>query len=165
MMNHNDAIVDVCDSHTEVEYVVRQFQTGKFDMKNLSIAGKHRHDEHKIFGYYNSGDQMRLSGETGPFWGSLWSVLFGSAYFLIPDIGEILVGGPLVGAIVGAMEQTAAVGNLNAFGVGLYNLGVAQNGVRTYETALKLDKFLVIAHGTTEEVGKARDILAAVRIQ
>jgi hypothetical protein len=28
-----------------------------------------------------------------------------------------------------------------------------------YETALKADKFLVLAHGTTEEVSSARDIL------
>lgn len=164
-MTSNDSLVDVCGTQSEAEYVVRQLQKAGFDLTKLSIAGKNHHDYKQAIGYYNTGDRMKHWGKTGKFWDGLWGILFGSAFFLVPGIGPILVAGPLVAAIVSALEQTAAVGGLNALGVGLYNLGIPQNSVTTYEAALKQDKFLVIAHGTTEEVARARDILRTARPQ
>jgi len=69
------------------------------------------------------------------------------------------VFGPLVGWIVGALEGAAVVGGLSALGAGLYSIGIPKNSIMQYETALKSDKFLVIAHGTANEVAKARGIL------
>lgn len=160
-MANNDAAVDVCNTHAEAEHVIRQLQKAGFDTKKLSIVGKNQHEEKQVTGYYNTGDQMKHWGRSGAFWGGLWGMLSGSAFFWVPEIGPILVAGPLAAAIVGALEQTVAVGGLNALGVGLYNLGIPQNSITTHETALKQGKFLIIAHGTSEEVAKARDILGA----
>lgn len=162
-MANNDAAVDVCNTHAEAEHVIRQLQKAGFDIKKLSIVGKNQHDEKQIAGYYNTGDQMKHWGKSGAFWGGVWGMLSGSAFFFVPEIGPILVAGPLAAAIVGALEQTVAVGGLNAFGVGLYNLGIPQNSITAHEAALKQGKFLVIAHGTTEEVAKARDVLEAAK--
>ena len=41
----------------------------------------------------------------------------------------------------------------------LYSIGIPKDSIVQYETALKADKFLVIAHGTPEEVEKARKVL------
>jgi hypothetical protein len=41
----------------------------------------------------------------------------------------------------------------------LYSIGIPKDSVVTYETALKADKFLLLAHGTVNEVAQARDIL------
>jgi hypothetical protein len=51
------------------------------------------------------------------------------------------------------------VGGLSALGAGLYSIGIPKDSVVKYETALKSDKFLLLAHGTADEVAKARDIL------
>jgi hypothetical protein len=48
---------------------------------------------------------------------------------------------------------------LSALGAGLYSIGIPKDSVVKYETALKSDKFLLLAHGTADEVTKARDIL------
>ena len=164
-MANNDSVVDVCNSHPEAEYVVGQLQKSGFDMKKLSIVGKNYHSEEHVVGYYNAGDRMMLWGKKGAFWGGLWGMLFGSAFFLIPGIGPILVAGPLVAAIVGALQQAAVVGGLSVLGAALYSLGIPQNSIMSYETAIKQDKFLVIAHGTTQEVAKARDILKTTKSQ
>lgn len=163
-MANNDAAVDVCNTHAEAEHVIRQLEKAGFDIKKLSIIGKNQHDEKQIVGYYNTGKQMKHWGKSGTFWGGLWGMLSGSAFFFVPEIGPILVAGPLTVSIVGALEQTVAVGGLNALGVGLYNLGIPQNSITAHETALKQGKFLVIAHGTGEEVAKARNILEAARV-
>ena len=85
-------------------------------------------------------------------------MLFG-AFFIIPGLGPILVAGPLVAWIVGALEGAVVVGGLSALGAGLYSIGIPKDSVVKYEAALKSDKFLLLAHGTADEVAKARDIL------
>jgi len=155
-----NAAVGVYDSHREAEAAVKDLQKSGFDMKRLSIVGREYHTEERVVGYYNAGDRMRYWGKLGAFWGGLWGLLFGAAFFWIPGIGPILVGGPLVTAIVGALEGAAAYGGLSALGAGLFSIGIPKNSVLDYETALKADKFLVIAHGTADETTRARDILA-----
>jgi hypothetical protein len=102
---------------------------------------------------------MKVWGKLGAFWGGLWGMLFGSAFFLIPGIGPIMVFGPLVGWIVAVLEGAAVVGGLSALGAGLYSIGMPKDSIVKYETALKSDKFLVIAHGIADEVVKAKSIL------
>ena len=67
--------------------------------------------------------------------------------------------GPLVGWIIGAVEGAAVVGGLSALGAGLYSMGIPTNSVVEYETALKSDNFLVVAHGTEDEVAQAKPML------
>jgi hypothetical protein len=86
-------------------------------------------------------------------------LLFGSAFFLIPGFGPLLVAGPLVAWIVGGLESAVVVGGLSAIGGGLCSIGIPKDSVLKYETALKTGKYVLIAHGTTEEVARARDII------
>jgi hypothetical protein len=75
----------------------------------------------------------------------------------------VLVAGPLVAWIVGALEGAAVVGGLSAIGAGLIGMGIPKDSVVQYETALKTDKFLLMVHGTTAEVEKARSVIANTR--
>jgi uncharacterized membrane protein len=157
--NVNNAVVAIYKSHTEAEAAVKELQRSSFDMKKLSIIGRDQHTDEHVVGYYNAGDRMKYWGKMGAFWGGIWGLLFGSAFFLIPGVGPFLVAGPLVGWIVGALEGAVVVGGLSAIGAGLYSLGIPRDSILRYETALKTGKFVVIAHGTAAEVARARDII------
>ena len=85
-------------------------------------------------------------------------MLFGSALFLIPGVGHILVLGPL-GWIVGALGEAVVVGGLTALGAALYSVGIPKDSILKYETALKADHYVVVAHGTVEEVSTAKRVL------
>jgi uncharacterized membrane protein len=158
-MAENSAVLGIYNSHTQAEASIKELQRSGFDMKKLSIVGKDYHTEEHVVGYYNAGDRMKVWGKLGAFWGGFWGLLFGSAMFFVPGIGPLIVFGPLVGWIVGALEGAAVVGGLSALGAGLYSIGIPKDSVMKYETALKSDKFLVIAHGTADEVAKAKSIL------
>jgi uncharacterized membrane protein len=158
-MAEKNTVVAVYNTHTEAEGAVKELQKSGFDMKRLSIVGKDYHTEEHVVGYYNTGDRMRYWGKLGAFWGGLWGALFGSAFFLIPGIGPVLVAGPLVAWIVGALEGAAITGGLSALGAALYGIGIPKNTVLEYETALKSAKFLVIAHGTAADVTNAKALL------
>ena len=69
-------------------------------MKHLSIVGKDFHTEEHALGFYTAGDRIKFWGGRGAFWGTLWGMLFGSAFFVIPVHGPIVVMGPLVSFLV-----------------------------------------------------------------
>ena len=154
-----NSVVAVYDTHAQAESAIRELQRAGVDMKSLSIAGKNSHTDEHVIGYYNAGSRMKYWGETGAFWGGFWGLLFGSAVFAIPGIGTILVGGPLVAWIVGALESAVVVGGVSAVGAGLFSIGIPKNSVLEYDTALKTDKFLLVVHGTPESVETAKSVL------
>ena len=162
-MSQLNAVVAVYATHVEAEEAVKELQRAGIDMGTLSIVGKDSHTDEHVVGYYNTGDRMKYWGKTGAFWGGFWGLLFGSAFFAIPGIGPVLVAGPLVEWIVGALEGAALVGGLSAIGAGLYGMGIPKNSVVQYETALKTDKFLLMVHGTVSEVEKAKVIIESTR--
>jgi uncharacterized membrane protein len=158
VMLETNSVVAIYETHSQAEEAVKELQRSGFDMKKMSIVGKDYHTDEHVVGYYNTGDRMKYWGKLGAFWGGLWGMLFG-AFFIIPGLGPILVAGPLVAWIVGALEGAVVVGGLSALGAGLYSIGIPKDSVVKYEAALKSDKFLLLAHGTADEVAKARDIL------
>lgn len=158
-MSELNAVVAIYSTHTAAEEAVKKLQHAGIDMHTLSIVGRDYHTDEHVVGYYNSGDRMKYWGKTGAFWGGFWGLLFGSAFFAIPGIGPVLVAGPLVGWIVGALEGAAVVGGLSALGAALYGLGIPKDSVVEYETALKTDKFLLMVHGTAHEVAEAKSII------
>jgi len=162
-MARENSMVCLYRSHEEAEVGVKLLQTAGFNMKNLSIVGKDFHTEEHPIGYYNTGDRMMYWGTRGAFWGGLWGLLFGSAFFMIPGIGPLVVAGPLVSWIVGALEGAVLVGGLSALGAGLYSIGIPKDSVLKYETAIKSGSFLLLAHGTANDVSIAKEIVSATR--
>jgi hypothetical protein len=162
-MSDKNSIVVVYGSHNAAEAAVKELQKSGFDIKKLSILGKEYHTEEHVVGYYNAGDRMKYWGKMGAFWGGLWGLLVGAAFFVIPGIGPVLIAGPLAAWVVGALEGAVAVGGLSVLGAGLYSIGIPKDSIIRYEEALKADKFVLVAHGTSDEVMKARDILKGTK--
>jgi uncharacterized membrane protein len=162
-MDQMNTVVAVYSNHAAAEEAVKELQKSAFDLKKLSIVGKDYHTEENVVGYYNAGDRMKYWGKLGAFWGGLWGLLFGAAFFAVPGIGPVLAAGPVVSWIVGALEGAVLVGGLSAIGAGLYSIGIPKDSVLKYETALKAGNFLLVVHGTADEVARARDILQTTR--
>ena len=158
-----NSVVAIFATHTAAEEAVIELQKSGFDMKKLSIIGRDYHAEEQVMGYYNTGDRAAYWGKTGAFWGGFWALLFGSAFFIVPGLGPIVVGGPLVSWIVGALEAAALVGGMGVVGAALYGIGIPHDSIIKYETSLKANRFLVVAHGTATEAEKARAILLAAK--
>jgi len=159
LMKKENAAIAVYNTHTEAEAAIKELQKSGIDMKKLSILGKDYHAEENVVGYYNAGDRMKFWGKLGAFWGGLWGLLFGSALFFVPGIGHVVALGPVGGMIVGALENAVIVGGLSALGAGLYSIGIPKDSIIKYETAVKADKFLVIVHGTKEDVKRAKEVI------
>jgi hypothetical protein len=160
MPTQSNAVVAIYNSHPEAESAVKELERSGFNLRQLSLVGRDYHSDETVIGYYNAGDRMKAWGKTGAFWGAIWGSLLGSAFFLVPGFGPLLVAGPLVAWIGSALEGAVVVGGLSVVGAGLYSIGIPKNSILQYETAIKAGKYVVIAHGTEEEMANARATIA-----
>ncbi len=159
-MRHNESVIAIFDTHLGAEEGIKRLATSGFDMRNLTIVGKGYHTEEQVVGFYNSGDRVKFWGKLGAYWGGLWGLFFGGVFLTVPVVGSVVVLGFLATALVSAVEGAIVVGGLSALGAALYSIGMPEDTVLKYEAAVKADKFLVMAHGLSDEVGRAKTILA-----
>ena len=156
--NHHVSVA-VYASHLEAEEAVKSLEKSGFDMTKLSIVGRDYHTEERVVGFYTTGDRMVAWGKSGAFWGGMWGLLFGSAFFMIPGIGPVLMAGPLIAAIVGGLEGAVVVGGVGALGGALVELGIPEKTALMYETHIRSGGFLLTVHGSPEEIAGARALL------
>jgi uncharacterized membrane protein len=158
-MKNSKKMVAIYESHEKAENAISTLKKSGFEMQQLSIIGKDYHTEENVVGYYNLGDRMKLWGSTGAFWGSVWGLLFGSAFFIIPGVGPLIIAGPIVAAMVGALEGAIALGGLSVLGAALFSIGIPNDTILECETEIKAGKFMLLAHGSEDEIEKAKEVL------
>lgn len=149
----------VFHTHAEAEEAIRSLSRAGFDMTKLSLLGKGYHSEEHPVGFYTAGDRIKSWGGLGAFWGAIWGMLLGPAVFFLPGIGLLAMAGPVVSVLVSALEGALVVGGLSALGVALTQIGVTKEDAIKYEKALMVDKYVLMVHGSSEEVMKAQAVL------
>ena len=162
-MEKADTVIAVFTDHNSAETAVKKLAAAGFEMKNLSVVGKGYQTDEKVVGFYNEGDRIKFWGKRGAFWGGLWGMFFGGLFLTIPVVGHVIVLGYLASMAIYGIGNAIVVGGLSALGAALYGIGVPKDSVIQYETAVKADSFLVMAHGTAEEVARAKAILGTLK--
>ena len=161
-METTDTVIAVFADHNAAEAAVKKLAAAGFEMKKLSVVGKGYHTDEKIVGFYNMGERVKFWGTRGAFWGGLWGLFFGGLFLTVPVVGHVIVLGYLATVAISAVETAVMVGGLSALGAALYSIGIPKDSVIQYEAALKADSFLVMAHGSAEEMARAKAILGTV---
>jgi hypothetical protein len=162
-MEKTDTVIAVFADHPAAEAAVKKLTAAGFEMKQLSVVGKGYQIDEKVVGFYNIGDRIKFWGTRGALWGGLWGMFFGGLFLTIPVVGHVVVLGYLASIAIYGIENAVMVGGLSALGAALYGIGVPKDSVIKYETAVKADSFLVMAHGTSEEVARAKAILGTAK--
>ncbi|HYM57210.1 MAG TPA: hypothetical protein VES79_04540 [Solirubrobacteraceae bacterium] len=147
-----NATIGIFASQADAETAIRELERGGFDMKNLSLLARGMSEERHVIG---TDTAAHRTGRWAGF-GSIWGVLFG-AFFWIPGVGHVAVGGYLLYILATGVLGAAG----GALGGALTSVGIPKEGILQYETDLKADKWLLIAHGTPAEVQRARDFMSA----
>ena len=158
-MENTDTVAAVFADHPAAETAIKKLTAAGFEMKNLSVVGKGYHTDEKVVGFYNTGDRIKFWGTRGAFWGGFWGLFLGGLFVAVPVVGQVVVLGTLASIMIAAIENAVIVGGLSALGAALYSIGIPKDSVIQYETALKTDSFLVMAHGSAAEIARAKTIL------
>ena len=142
---------------------MKKLTAAGFEMKGLSVVGKGYQTDEKVVGFYNAGDRIKFWGKRGAFWGGFWGLFLGGLFMTIPVVGHVVVLGYLATIAIAGIENAIVVGGLSALGAALYSIGIPKDSMIQYETAVKSDSFLVMAHGTAEEMARAKTILGTAK--
>ena len=161
-MEKVDTVVAVFADHDAAEAAVKKLAASGLEMKNLSLVGKGYHTEEKVVGFYNMGDRIKFWGKRGAFWGGFWGLFLGGLFMTVPVIGHVVVLGYLAAVAISGIENAVVLGGLSALGAALYSIGIPKDSVLQYKSDLTADDYLVMAHGTADEVARAKAILGTV---
>jgi hypothetical protein len=160
-MDTEDSLLCVSPTHADADRLIGALSRAGIDVTKLSLVGHGYHSEEHVLGLYTAGDRIMSWGRTGALWGGLWGLLLAPAAFVLPGLGLVAMAGPVVSALFGALEGAVVVGGLSALGAALTTIGVPRELVVKYEAALKADRYVLMLHGSTAEVAKARAALAS----
>ena len=158
-MSEQQSVIGVYRTMSEAEEAVRVLDRGGFPIKQISVLAQNLESEKEVHGYVTAGDVAKAGAGTGAWVGGLFGVLVGAAFIWVPGFGPLLAAGSfaaiLLGGIEGAVAGAAGGGLLGA----LAGWGVSRQHILKYEEHLKGGKYLLIAHGSAEEVARAQNIL------
>jgi hypothetical protein len=141
------------------EAAVRALDAGKFPVKQISILAKDIQDERKVHGYVTACDVSKSGAATGAWVGGIFGLLVGAAFLWVPGVGPMIIAGSLTAALAGGAEGALAGAAAGGVLSGLAAWGIGKQHILKYEQTVKAGKYVVVAHGSPEEVAKAQAIL------
>jgi hypothetical protein len=104
-LNQSNIALAIYGTHTEAESAIKELQQSSFDMNKLSVVGRSHHVDERVLGYYNTGDRMKTWEKVGAFWGEIWGLHSGPAFFCIPGFGHLVFAGPIVSWLTGVLKS------------------------------------------------------------
>lgn len=132
VMAQEYAVAAMYTNYREPEEVARQLRRAGLDMKKLAKVGPPTRIGPRPVAAKNAAPNIRPQKP--------------------PQKAPRLSPVPLVSWIAAALEGAVVVGGLGVIGARLYSIGIPKDSVVRYETALKSNKFLLVAHGAGDEV-------------
>lgn len=151
-----NATIGIYDDHELAVEAVRKLKDGQFPVSQLSIIGKAETEEIDEEMHIMPKNPIHPTGlGVGTVVGTALGVLTGVGIFAIPGLGALYGAGALVGAIAGFDFGIIGGGIATV----LATVGVKDENAKKYHDALEDGKFVVVAHGTQEEVDKALAIM------
>lgn len=149
----------VLDNHITVSTTLRELQSAGLGLRVLSVIGKDTHTDGRSVGFYQLGHGPQYKGILGAFWSGLWNLMPGSAFFLIPGVGQVLMAGPIVTALVNGYDGIDTDPEHHALHMALVQNHVPSSEIKQYESTLRAGHFLLFVHGDATETAIARQIL------
>ena len=157
-MDARSTLVAVFPSPPDARDACRRLKDVGVDMQWVSVVGKGHHVEEQASGYYER-DGPHFWGRHMAVWQDLWRILEGSAFLWVPELGPLIIAGPLSGRVVGELQSPMVVGGMSVLGASLMALAVPGRQASKYETAVLADQLLLVVQAYDEEVVRDSQVL------
>ena len=162
-MSELNAAIAVFGGTSELERAIQSLCDAGFESEGISVVARDLRSGNQSSGHLFSDDGiLRSFSEAGRFWEKAWRLLHGWGCFQIPGIGLVLAAGSLAEWIFSALSNDALFSGMSSLGAALCSIGIARSLVPFYEAELKACRFLLVAHGSTRDVKRARRVLENV---
>ncbi|RMG35793.1 MAG: DUF1269 domain-containing protein [Gammaproteobacteria bacterium] len=140
---------DMASAHRLVEQLIEE----DFPMDQISVLHRAEGEGDDFLGiaYADDKERVRVWSEQGAFWGSLAGLLAGaSGMFLVPGVGTLLLVGPVINALTGAVLGAGLMAGsalATRLAVAFHRLGIPQEILEKLHTAIMDGKTVLLLHG------------------
>jgi hypothetical protein len=148
-------VLGVFGSLDQATDAVTRLAEAGFPTERVSVVGQNLQSELKMHGFVTTGEVAKQGAKWGAVFGGLFGLLFGAAFLAIPGFGPLIILGPLAAAVVGAAEGAVGTGLVGAI-LGAF---LSRQHIPKIEQHLRAGRYLVLVHGSAEEVARAQEIL------
>ena len=162
-MSQDNSVVGIYTSMDAAEDAVRQLGQSGLPIQHVSIIARDLGTESKVHGFVTSCDVAKSSARTGAWVGGIFGLLAGAAFLWVPGVGPLVVAGSLASALLGGVEGAVAGAATTGVLGWLFSLGIGKQHILKYEQSVQAGKYLVIAHGSPDDVAKAKQVLAGTK--
>ena len=151
-----NATIGIYDNHDLAVAAVEQLKNSGYPVSQLSIMGLAETEVIDDKMHIMPKSPLKTDGAgAGLLLGTTLGILTGVGIFAIPGLGFLYGAGALVGAIAGFDIGLVGGGIASV----LETVGVKDENAKKYHDVLVAGKYLVIAHGSEENVNQANELL------
>ncbi len=151
-----NSTIGTYDTHEQAVDAVQILKDSRYPVSHLSIMGLLDTESVDEKMHIFPKNTLKMGGvEAGTVLGTTLGILTGVGIFAIPGVGFLFGAGALIGAIAGFDIGLIGGGIISA----LVSAGVTDEDAKKYHETLIAGKFLVLAHGSEDEVNKAKELL------
>ncbi len=151
-----NAAIGIYDNHEKAVAAIVKLKESGYPAANLTLMGLTENETVDNAEYVSPVNPIKPAGlGIGVLAGTTLGILTGVGVFAIPGLGFLFGAGALAGAIAGF--DIGIIGG--GIATVLNTVGVKDEIAQKYHDALAAGKFLVVAHGSEEEVHKAEELL------
>ena len=154
-------MISVFESAERAQEAIDRLERGGFDLSKLSVVGKEEPAPGRQLGVAVAGSHAMLWGQRAALWNRLADTPAALTFVWVPFIGYVVAVGPAAGVLIGTHWGTEPGSRTSALARMLTLAGMSPGELRTYEAAVRGGQLLVLVHGTTKELARARHLLHA----
>ena len=152
-------VAGMFETRSEAEDAIHRLQAAGFSRDAIGVAMRDNHASGDLASTTGSNDLSSEGATAGLVSGAAVGALVGIALvgstLLLPGIGTVLIGGPIVAGLTGAGIGAASGGLVG----GLVGAGIPEDEAADYNTRIESGHILVSVQATDTEVARARQIL------
>jgi len=159
-------VAGVFDNEDHALAVVEEMIEHDFPMDQVSVLHRAGGQGDDVLGiaYADEKERFKVWGTQGALWGALGGLLAGTAgLVLLPGVGPLLIAGPIVDAIAGAiagaglMTGGAAITHLT---IAMRRMGIPEEHLQVLHDAIMDGKTVVILNSGNDDPEEWRQRLA-----
>ena len=151
-----NATIGIYDNHDLAVDAVAELKDSGYPVSHLSIMGLAETEVIDDKMHIMPKSPIKAAGlGAGTVLGTTLGILTGVGMFAIPGVGFLYGAGAVVGAIAGFDFGLIGGGIASA----LTTIGIKDDAAKKYHDALVAGKYIVIAHGSEEDVNRAKSLL------
>lgn len=163
-MGERSLYFSILSTQEEVRNAVTDLRDAGIGPGRISVVGKDYFAEEYLLGRRDPGKERGSRKLLEGFREWLRAVLEVSGFFWFPKIGIVFAAGPLVSAVAAGPGGTVSIPGLGALGEELCLLGLPGHSALRCESEIADGRFLLLAHGATEEVRRTAGIPVRIRV-